>query len=103
MKRELGAAFRRRLGLLPANEERELALVDALYNFLLETQAPFEQTLFDWRGGLLSADRAARSPSAEHYTAPIFSPVRAALDGFEPARTPASTTPTSPASAPARC
>ncbi len=85
MKRELGAAFRRRLGLLPANEERELALVDALYNFLLETQAPFEQTLFDWRGGLLSADRAARSPSAEHYTAPIFSPVRAALDGFEPA------------------
>jgi hypothetical protein len=35
--------------------------------------------------GLLSADRAARSPSADHYAALIFSPVRAALDGFEPA------------------
>ena len=85
VKRELGAAFRRRLGLLPADEERELALADALYNFLQETQAPFEQTLFDWRGGLASADRAARSPSADHYAAPIFAPVRAALDGFEPA------------------
>src|SRR4051794_27623849 len=85
VKRELGAGFRRRLGLLPANEERELALVDALYNFLLETQAPFEQPLFDGRGGLLSAARAARTPSAEHSAAPIFPPGRAARDGFEPA------------------
>jgi serine/tyrosine/threonine adenylyltransferase len=84
-QRELAAAVLRRFGLAPAGEERDTALVVALYGFLHETRAPFEQAFFDWRGGLAGEGRAARSPSAEHYGSPEFAPVRAALEGFEPA------------------
>lgn len=85
---ELHGEFRRkvlwRLGLGSAGEERDAALVHALYAFLQESQAPLDQVFFDWRGGLASAARAARSPAAEFYAGPNFAPVRAALEAFTP-------------------
>ena len=83
--RELAAAVRRRLGLGPADETEEGDLVQALFGFLEVSQAPFEQTFFDWYGGLAGADRATNSPSAGHYLRPEFAPVRDALEKFEPA------------------
>ena len=84
LHREFTAALLRRLGLMSAGPERDGPLAKALWTFLHESKAPFEQTLFDWYGGLRSTGRAERSPSAALYTQPAFQPVRAALEGFEP-------------------
>ena len=75
-------ALLRRLGVASEGEENDRALARAFWVFLQETRAPFEQALFDWRGGLASAERAAASPAREHYAAPSFAPVRAALEHF---------------------
>jgi uncharacterized protein YdiU (UPF0061 family) len=85
LHQEFPAALLRRLGLAPAGFERDGTLARALWTFLHESKAPFEQTLFDWRGGLASEQRAAASPSAAFYAQPAFRPVHAALEGFEPA------------------
>jgi serine/tyrosine/threonine adenylyltransferase len=85
LHQEFPAALLRRLGLAPAGFERDGALARALWTFLHESKAPFEQTLFDWRGGLASEQRAAASPSAAFYAQPAFRPVHAALEAFEPA------------------
>ncbi|HZH51483.1 MAG TPA: YdiU family protein [Microvirga sp.] len=85
LHREFPAALLRRLGLASAGFERDTLLAKALWTFLHETKAPFEQALFDWRGGLASERRAAKSPSAAFYAKPAFQPVHAALEGFEPA------------------
>jgi uncharacterized protein YdiU (UPF0061 family) len=69
----------RRLALAPAGEEADARLANAFVDFLLATRAPFEQTFFDWRGGLASEARAAASPSAAHYAGEAFAPLRAAL------------------------
>jgi serine/tyrosine/threonine adenylyltransferase len=45
-------------------------LVQEVFNFLGETQMPFEQFFFDWRGG--GGARAMRSPAAQHYRGPAF-------------------------------
>jgi uncharacterized protein YdiU (UPF0061 family) len=82
---EMRAAVLARLGLRPAGEAAEVALVTALFSFLHATQAPYEQTFFDWRGGLMSRERAAQSPSAAHYADESFAPVLAALEALEPA------------------
>lgn len=84
-RRELSAAVLRRLGLSPAGEEKDSGLVIAFFNFLLASQAPFEQAFFDWRGGAAGANRAAGGPSAAHYATPAFAQVREALEGFAPA------------------
>ncbi|WP_137178767.1 protein adenylyltransferase SelO [Roseomonas sp. AR75] len=68
-----------RLGLASAGGERDGALVAALYQFLLDSQAPIDQVFFDWRGGAHSVDRAARSPIATTYAEDAFAPVRALL------------------------
>ncbi len=84
LHREFGAAALRRLGLAPRGEAEDAALVRALFTFLRESQAPFEQVLFDWRGGPASGARAARSPAAPHYASSAFAPVREAMEGFAP-------------------
>jgi serine/tyrosine/threonine adenylyltransferase len=76
-----------RLGLAPAPREETDRLVSAVWAFLRTSRAPFERFFFDWRGGLASAECAARSPSAEHYASEAFAPVRAALNGAAPADT----------------
>ncbi|TXN83790.1 YdiU family protein [Methylobacterium sp. WL8] len=71
-----------RLGLAKAGQDETDRLVGAFWRFLAESHAPFEQTFFDWYGGIASAERAAASPSAALYAGDAFAPVRAALEGL---------------------
>ena len=77
------AALLARLALAPAGEEADARLARAFTDFLIATRAPFEQTFFDWRGGLASVERARASPSAAFYEAPEFAPLRAAMAEHE--------------------
>ena len=77
---ELPSAVLWRLGLQPAGAEADAALVSAVFSFLLATSAPYEQFFFDWRGGSLSVERAARSPAADFYARPEFVAVADALE-----------------------
>jgi uncharacterized protein YdiU (UPF0061 family) len=79
------AAVLWRLGLAPREAEADAALVRALYDVLIESQAPLDQVFFDWRGGEASAGRAARSPAAAQYDTPGFRALRDAWRGHEPA------------------
>ncbi|MBS3849679.1 YdiU family protein [Devosia sp. BSSL-BM10] len=74
----------RRLGLKPTDIESDGAFITTLFEFLGASQAPYEQFLFDWRGGSLSAERAAASPAAEHYTSASFVPIADALEAYAP-------------------
>lgn len=85
IQREFRAALLRRLALVPAGEAADARLSKAFTDFLVATRAPFEQTFFDWRGGLASAERAKASPSAAYYETPEFAPVRDALAEHESA------------------
>ncbi len=80
----LADAILSRLGLLSQGEEKDAAFVTALFTFLSESGAPYEQFFFDWRGGVASFDRAARSPSSELYASESFRPIADALEGFAP-------------------
>ncbi len=82
---ELPRQILRRLGLKPRDVESDGGFVTTLFGFLLSSQSPYEQFFFDWRGGVLSAERAARSPSAGLYASEAFRPVADALEGFAPA------------------
>ncbi len=83
IQKEFRAALLRRLALAPAGEESDARLARAFTDFLIATRAPFEQTFFDWRGGLASVERAGASPSAAFYETPEFATVRAALAEHE--------------------
>ncbi|WP_036282347.1 protein adenylyltransferase SelO [Methylocystis sp. ATCC 49242] len=83
IQQEFRAALLRRLALAPAGEEADARLAKAFVDFLIATRAPFEQTFFDWRGGLASVDRARSSPSASFYETAEFAPLRAALAEHE--------------------
>ncbi|MGE4526728.1 MAG: protein adenylyltransferase SelO family protein [Rhodospirillaceae bacterium] len=72
----------RRLGLAPAGAAEAGAVAEALWRFLFESRAPFEQVFFDWYGGEAGKARAAASPLAELYAAEGFAPERAALSGL---------------------
>jgi uncharacterized protein YdiU (UPF0061 family) len=85
LHREFAGAIMRRLGLRSKGFEHDGVLAKALWTFLHESKAPFEQTFFDWYGGLPSAHRAENSPSADFYTQPFFEPLRAALGTFDSA------------------
>lgn len=84
IRQEFTDAMLRRLGVQPRDAVSDNELVRALWIFLSETKAPFEQTFFDWFGGLKSAERAANSPSKDHYVNPAFTAVRDALKDFVP-------------------
>ena len=76
----------RRLGLrASADPEADKRLVEGFYVFLEESQAPFEQAIFDHRGGRFSAERIARSPGAEHYRGERYAALRDLVDAAEPA------------------
>ncbi|MBD8066191.1 YdiU family protein [Devosia sp. PTR5] len=74
----------RRLGLKPRGVEEDGAFVTALFGFLSASQAPYEQTFFDWCGGRASITRAAASPAAEAYAGEEFRPVADAFECYEP-------------------
>lgn len=82
---QLPLAMLRRLGLSSRDEDSNNAFVTALFGFLSASKAPYEQFFFDWRGGSLSAERAARSPSAEFYATDAFRPLADLLETFGPA------------------
>lgn len=84
LHQEFAAAILRRLGLVPQGAEQNGLLARALWTFLHQTKAPFEQTFFDWYGGRLSSERAQRSPSATLYSHAAFQPVREAIGNFDP-------------------
>jgi uncharacterized protein YdiU (UPF0061 family) len=84
LHQEFAVALLRRLGLASAGAAKDAGLARALWTFLHESKAPFEQTFFDWYGGLASARRAQEGPSLSFYAHPAFEPVLAALDGFAP-------------------
>lgn len=84
-RRELTLAFLDRFALQPGEETADIGFVTDLMRFLAAAEVPFEQVLFDWRGGRLSAARAKRSPNAPHYETEGFGPVREGLFAREPA------------------
>jgi uncharacterized protein YdiU (UPF0061 family) len=84
-REELPRQLLRRLGLLPQGTEEDGAFITDLFGFLAASKAPFEQFFFDWRGGALSADRAARSPASEFYASEAFRPVADGLERYAPA------------------
>jgi serine/tyrosine/threonine adenylyltransferase len=79
---EIAGAILDRLGLVSRGDEADADLVGAWFGFLAETQAPYEQSFFDWYGGRLSNARAARSPSSAHYASPAFAPFGDLLDAY---------------------
>lgn len=81
----LPQAILRRLGLKPRDGETDAGLVTTLFAYLSASQAPYEQFFFDWRGGGISAERAARSPSADLYATETFRPLADALEAYAPA------------------
>lgn len=81
---QLSAALLRRLGLQSAGEETDANFAGALFPYLAESKAPYEQFFFDWRGGALSAERAAKNPSAEIYATPAFEAVANLMEAFSP-------------------
>jgi len=66
----------RRLGLVSRGDDEDSELVVKIFAFLHQSQVGYEQFWFDWRGGVLSAERAARSPVASDYAGETFAPVR---------------------------
>jgi serine/tyrosine/threonine adenylyltransferase len=80
----LRASMFRRLHLAPGELDGDLAFLQMLFDWLTQTQAPWDQFFHDWFGAGASAQRAGESPQAALYAAPDFSAVR---DGLE-ARTP---------------
>ncbi|HTO29153.1 MAG TPA: protein adenylyltransferase SelO family protein, partial [Devosia sp.] len=82
---ELPRQMLRRLGLEPRDTEGDGAFVTALFGFLSTSKAPYEQFFFDWYGGGLSAERAARSPSAARYAGEAFRPIADLLELYRPA------------------
>lgn len=84
-REELPAQMLRRLGLQSREIEQDAALTTALFGFLSASKAPYEQFFFDWRGGGLSAERAAKSPSADLYASEAFRPVADLMEAYGPA------------------
>ncbi|MBK1796019.1 YdiU family protein [Devosia sp. WQ 349] len=81
---QLGRQVLRRLGLKPRDVDEDTALIAAMFAFLTASKAPYEQFFFDWRGGVLSFDRAAASPSADLYASEAFRPFADLLERYGP-------------------
>jgi uncharacterized protein YdiU (UPF0061 family) len=79
----LADSFFRRLGVRPrtreASTQKGIDLLKALIEFWTATQAPFEQVLFDLRGGAAAVDRRKNSPIADLYSHEAFVPVNSML------------------------
>ncbi|MEO8757777.1 MAG: protein adenylyltransferase SelO family protein [Devosia sp.] len=83
-QRAMWNAALRRLALVPRSDEEDSELVVKIFAFLTQSQIGYEQFWFDWRGGMLSSDRAGASPVAAAYATEAFEPVRTALEAYEP-------------------
>ncbi|MCD7058373.1 protein adenylyltransferase SelO family protein [Pelagibacterium xiamenense] len=81
-QRGLALAVLERLALVPAGEDQDAEFTAALFKFLGAINPPFEQVIFDLRGGA-DAERLGASPAASAYAAAEFEPVRAALSNYQ--------------------
>jgi uncharacterized protein YdiU (UPF0061 family) len=81
---EVGRAILDRFGLAPIDADQDADFVAALFSFLMESKAPYEQVFFDWYGGIASAARAAASPQAEAYASAAFVPLRRLIEARQP-------------------
>jgi uncharacterized protein YdiU (UPF0061 family) len=77
----LVAAMCARLGIVPMETERDLALVAAIETALAEKTVEIDRFFFDWRGGR----RRGPSPSDEAYAAEGFAAVADMLAEYPPA------------------
>jgi uncharacterized protein YdiU (UPF0061 family) len=85
LQRAFAKALIARFGLTPRGEGRDNDLVAAVYGFLTESGAPFEQVFFDWFNAEASVERAKASPIAALYDTPAFAAVRRAWTDYVPA------------------
>jgi uncharacterized protein YdiU (UPF0061 family) len=76
------AAWLQRLGLRSQGAEADSQLCVLWEAFLQESQAPFEQAVFDWQGGVASAVRAGDSPAAAHYAHEALAPFKERLQDY---------------------
>ncbi|MDA0239052.1 MAG: YdiU family protein [Proteobacteria bacterium] len=81
---ELHGKLFARLGLTPPAVDAEREFAQKLYQFLHASQMGFEQFFFDWYGGMVSENRAAKSPEADAYKDETFAPVKAVLASLTP-------------------
>jgi uncharacterized protein YdiU (UPF0061 family) len=82
-REEMAAAVLDRLGLLPRGLADDSELVAALFTFLGDSQAPFEQVFFDWHGGAASRTRAMAGPAAGFYHSETFAAFSGRLALYE--------------------
>jgi uncharacterized protein YdiU (UPF0061 family) len=74
-----------RLGVSPQDDASDSELTRAVFGFLEESRAGFDQFFFDWYGGAASAARAAVSPAAARYAGARFDRLRGLLEAYAPA------------------
>lgn len=77
-------ALTRRLGVARLDDAADTQLAKSFFGFLHESGALFEQAMFDWRGGRVSARRAMAGPQATLYAGPAFAAFEAALGDRPP-------------------
>ncbi len=78
-QRALRAGMFKRLHLAAGALDDDLGFLQVLFDWLTQSQAPWDQFFHDWFGGEASAARAAESPQAALYAAPEFASVRNGL------------------------
>lgn len=76
----LHACMFARLGLTGEETQTDMAFLQALFDWLLESQAGWDQFFHDWHGGAASMARAAASPQAQLYEREDFAPIRSGLE-----------------------
>lgn len=74
----------RRLGLASRGEANDHALAKAFWDFLEETNAPFEQVYFDWYGGTASTKKAMNGPNGNFYKGSKFTAMNDAMSNYDP-------------------
>ena len=75
-QRALRQAVLERLALEEDGATEDGRFLVTMFEALHETNVPYEQFFFDWRGGSLSTERAAASPVADVYGSKGFAPLR---------------------------
>lgn len=80
-ERAFASAMLARLGVMPQDEETDLALADAIARALQQCTVTIDRFFFDWRGG----KRRAPSPDDAAYEHPVFRPFVEAVSAYQPA------------------
>lgn len=81
---DMATAYLRRLGLMSEGKEKDVQLVETMMQFLGSSKAPYEQVLFDWYGGALSAERSGKSPILDVYAHEDFERFKHLVGTYSP-------------------